>query len=69
MSFRRTSPGLSNMHLFLNVEAIVFVEGGSNSYSLEEVERGLYNCESIDLLFWSKIFEIFLPTKKLLLEQ
>ncbi|MBD2539632.1 hypothetical protein [Coleofasciculus sp. FACHB-SPT36] len=65
MSFRRTPSGLSNMHLFLQVDVVVFTEGGSVSYSSSEVLSGAYNTQSVDLLFWTKIFKVFLPKKKL----
>jgi hypothetical protein len=64
MRFRRTSTGLSNLHLFLRVNAVVFVEGGT-SFSLDQVLAGAYESESIDILFWQNMFLHFQPTKKL----
>ncbi len=65
MIFRRTIYGLSNEHLFYSVDAIVFVEGGTQNYSLQEIINGAYQSESIDVLFWRKIFSLFLPDRKL----
>lgn len=56
MTFIRTSSGLSNQHLFHDVDFIVFVEGGK-SFTKEEINKGLFNEESIDVLFWSKIIQ------------
>jgi hypothetical protein len=54
MAFVRTSTGLSNQHLFHDVDYVIFVEGGQ-SYSKLEIDQGNYNEESIDTIFWSKI--------------
>jgi hypothetical protein len=58
--FHRTAAGLSNMHLFLrinatNVDAIVFVEGGI-SRSLSDVLSDNFDSESQDIAFWRKCF-------------
>ncbi len=60
MSFRRTSAGLSSLHLFYNVDVIVFVEGGV-PISRARVDDGEGNDVSVDILFWRKIFEHFRP--------
>ena len=56
MAFIRTSTGLNNQHLFHNVDYVVFVEGGE-SYTKLEIDQGKFNEESIDTIFWSKIFD------------
>jgi hypothetical protein len=56
MSFRRTNSGISNQHLFYDVDAVVFVEGGENCYSKEQIDNDLYNEKSLDVLFWKEIF-------------
>jgi hypothetical protein len=55
MTFQRTPAGLSNLHVFSGVDAIVFVEGGS-SRSLQEVRSGQFESESSDIAFWQKCF-------------
>ncbi len=62
MTFTRTAVGLSNQKLFLKVDVVVLVEGGS-SISIEDVYKGKLNEESIDILFWRGIFNIFLKKK------
>jgi hypothetical protein len=55
MVFTRTSSGLRNLHLFHNVDFVVYTEGGT-SYSFEDVKSGKFNNESIDSVFWNIIF-------------
>ncbi len=57
MAFKRTVSGIANQSLFHNVDFVVFVEGGTNSFSKEEVEDNNYNEESDDIIFWERIFE------------
>ncbi|MEZ8790355.1 hypothetical protein AB6D86_00600 [Vibrio splendidus] len=57
MSFTRTNSGLSNNRLFSGVDIVVYTEGGSKSYSLEDVENGKFNNQSVDIKFWSGIFK------------
>ena len=64
MIFRRTSSGLSNQHLFLNVDTVVFVEGGK-SYSKEEVYSGQFDTHSIDIQFWRGLFSIYRNSESL----
>jgi hypothetical protein len=64
MSFTRTPSGLSNQHLFVGVDAIVFVERGNRSFTYKEIESNNFTSESIDILFWQKIFEFFTPRVK-----
>lgn len=63
MIFKRTNNGLSNQKLFYKADFIVYVEGGL-SYSKEDVYRGSYNDESIDIIFWSKLFEKYKSSVK-----
>lgn len=63
MIFLRTNSGLSNQHLFVGVDAVVFLEGGK-SYSLEEIEQGYCNVNSSDIRFWSRMFSSFKPSSK-----
>lgn len=63
MNFRRTAIGLSNQHLFLGVDTVVFVEGG-RSYSKEEAYSNEFNSSSIDIKFWQGIFNHYSTGKK-----
>jgi hypothetical protein len=58
MTFKRTSNGLSNQHLFYKVDAIVFVEGGKG-FSINDVIEGTFDINSIDIQFWKRIFSVF----------
>ena len=62
MTFRRTNAGLSNLYLFLNAEAVVFVEGGQ-SFTREDIDNGLYNKSSSDIRFWQALFNAYRPGK------
>lgn len=62
MAFVRTASGLDNQHLFHNVDLIVFVEGGV-SLSKAQIDAGIYNAQSIDTIFWSKVFEKYCNEK------
>ena len=64
MTFIRTPAGLSNQYLFYRVDAVVFVEGGESTYSFAQIMSGLSGSQSIDVLFWQRLFLLFLPTKK-----
>lgn len=64
MTIIRTPTGLSNQHLFWGVDAIVFVEGGSDRFSVQQVYSGLSGYQSIDVLFWQAVFSYFLTGKK-----
>lgn len=59
MTFRRTDSGLSRMHRFLGVDAVVFVEGGKTSYTLQQVGSGSYTAQADDLKYWQVIFSKF----------
>ncbi len=56
MNFRRTDFGISNLHLFLGVDAVVFVEGGETTYTVEEMSQGLHNPQADDLKYWQIVF-------------
>lgn len=62
--FRRTISGLSNQHLFFDVDLIVYLEGGE-SYNKEEVYANKYTAETEDVIFWKNIFKIFKADKKI----
>lgn len=64
MSFLRTPAGLSNLHLFFTVDAVVFVEGGDESFSFEDLLNERFNTQSPDIKFWELLFGIFLPDRK-----
>lgn len=64
-TFRRTNSGLNNQHLFFNVDYILFLEGGSNSYNKLEVYANKYNSETEDIIFWRNIFGEFVKDKKI----
>ena len=56
MSFIRTKSGLSNLAMFYGVDLMVFTEGGSESFTYDEVIKGKFNGQSVDIKFWSSIF-------------
>jgi len=58
MSFTRTKSGLSNLHLFYGSDLIVFTEGGTQTFTLEEIEEGMHSTSSVDIKFWKNIFDI-----------
>ena len=64
MIFRRTPSGLSNQHLFFNVDTVIFVEGGLKSYAKEEVYEGKFNSSAIDIKYWECIFSSYHPDTK-----
>jgi hypothetical protein len=63
-AFRRTLSGLSNQHLFFDVDLIVFLEGG-DSYNREEVYENKYTAETEDIIFWRNIFKKFKSNKRI----
>ncbi|WP_428025928.1 hypothetical protein [Arcobacter sp.] len=58
MPFTRTTSGLSNLHLFYDSDIIVFTEGGTQTFTLQEIEEGKYSTNSVDIKFWKNIFDI-----------
>ena len=64
MIFTRTNSGLSNQYLFHKVDYIVFVEGGGETPSFQEICQGYSRTKSLDILFWQAIFKKFGSNKK-----
>lgn len=64
MTFRRTSSGLSNLYLFLGVDFIVFLEGGT-SISRNDVENDIYDSSSEDISYWNSLFRYYYPDKNI----
>lgn len=65
MTFIRTPSGIENLFLFHSVDLVVFTEGGENSLSVKEIENGEQNTGgSNDSIFWSQLFELYMPEKK-----
>jgi hypothetical protein len=60
MTFHRSPSGLTNLHLFIGTDVVIFVEGGQQSFTLDEVIDGSYSHSSVDLKFWQGMFSIFL---------
>lgn len=65
MRFTRTRAGISNQHLFHNVDYVVYVEGGRRSYNLEDVFYGKCSDSSTDIAFWRNIFNKYGINKKI----
>ena len=57
MTFLRTEEGLTNQAMFMDVDIIVYTEGGEFSYSIEDVSSGVVNEFSIDQIFWDGILK------------
>lgn len=64
MSFTRTNSGLSNMAKFYGADLIVFTEGGTSSFTINEIKNGQYNKSSVDIKFWGGIFNRYGFDKK-----
>src|SRR5665213_77182 len=64
MSFQHSPAGLSNLHIFSRVDAIVFVEGGE-SRSIADVRSGKFDSISSDVAFWQRCFSELGPPIKL----
>ena len=64
MTFIRTPYGLSNQHKFYGVDVVVYIEGGSESHSLGDVEAGMENDTSEDIFYWRTIFSTFASNKR-----
>ncbi len=60
MTFRRTSKGISNQHLFYGVDYVVFVEGGRENFTKTQAYDGQFDASAVDIKFWQSIFELFL---------
>lgn len=63
MTFRRTTSGLSNLHIFYDVDTIVFIEGGKG-FSKEDIYEGNFSSYSIDIKFWAQMFAMYYPNTK-----
>jgi hypothetical protein len=63
LTFHRTPSGLSNLHLFYGVDAIVFTEGGE-SYSVNEILKGKFTPSAEDIKFWRMLFSHYASGKK-----
>jgi hypothetical protein len=63
-SFHRTASGLSNLSVFLRIDAIVFTEGGAKSLTIKDIEAGGRNESTHDVMFWQVIFDSFAPHRK-----
>ena len=62
--FKRTKAGLENQHLFYNVDLVVYLEGGSTSFTKTEVYAGEFNDKTKDIIFWRNMFNKFKSDKK-----
>lgn len=55
MTFRRTNSGLSNHHLFYDVQIVMYVEGGRASLSLQDLSEGASGSDAtLDAAFWKE---------------
>lgn len=63
-TFRRTASGLANNHLFFGVDFIIYTEGGSMSFSKEEVvSHDKYSLDTDDIIYWENVFNKFVSGK------
>lgn len=53
--FTRTNSGISNQHIFYNVDLIIYTEGGSETFTLDEAMNGKGNTYSVDIRFWKSV--------------
>lgn len=65
MVFLRTTSGLSNYNSFYKVDLLVFVEGGSESFSFQDIKSGKTNELSVDVKFWNNTINYFGSKKKI----
>ncbi|MFC2045566.1 DUF4435 domain-containing protein [Chloroflexota bacterium] len=63
MIFSRTLRGLSNQYIFFKVNAIAFIEGGTDTFTLSQILSGADNPKAIDILFWQRMFAEFIPER------
>lgn len=63
--FRRSSSGLTNQHLFHNVDLIVFLEGGDISCTKNDAYSGRGRENTEDVIFWEHLFAKFRKGKKI----
>lgn len=53
--FTRTNSGISNQHIFYNVDLIIYTEGGSETFTLDKAMNGKGNTYSVDIRFWKSV--------------
>jgi len=63
MTFMRSRAGVSNQHVFHRSDAVVYVEGGSRTYSHAEVRGGKSGNTSTDILYWQSVFRAMAPDR------
>ena len=56
MIFRRTTEGISNLHIFVGVDLVVFTEGGPRTISKDDALSGDFETSSLDISFWRQVF-------------
>ena len=61
MTFRRSSRGLSNLHMFAKVDLVVFTEGGSRTIPKDRASGGETQNPGMDVVFWRELFNKALP--------
>lgn len=65
MTFKRSSSGQQNLHLFKGVDLIVYTEGGEHeTLTKEDILNGASYDQSDDIKFWSKIFSKLRPGRR-----
>ena len=64
MSFTRTPTGLSNQHLFYKVDYVVYTEGGTQTFSMQDLASGSFDAEAPDLHYWQAVFAFACPQLK-----
>ena len=64
MSFTRTPTGLSNQHLFYKVDYVVYTEGGTQTFSMQDLASGSFDEEAPDLHYWQAVFAFACPQLK-----
>lgn len=62
--FLRTPSGLTNGSIFAGVDAIMYVEGSSHYYTIEEIVAGAGDSNTLDVAFWSKLIRLIHPQKE-----
>lgn len=55
--FIRSASGLNNQHLFFNVDFVLYTEGGSVSYNIDDVLDGKFSELTDDIVFWDNLFD------------
>lgn len=63
MTFQRTPLGVSNLHIFVDSDAVVYLEGGKSSFSIDQIKEGTCNNYSEDIKYWQKVFHYYFPDK------